>query len=143
MSTSVPAALPSVGLFWGVPDGGRLHLVTAMTPLAEAEPYGDALTDPRGHYELWEGWQQLGAAHLKAQGLPVTILSYEYEDCPRGRVVCDARSRRFTLFADRKLQTLPVLAELKRLFGLTSEMVVVRSDPHYRSRIKIPAIRPE
>lgn len=32
--------VPSVGIFWGVPDDGRTVLVTDRTPLAEAEAYG-------------------------------------------------------------------------------------------------------
>lgn len=39
------AAMPSVGIVWGVRDrAGPLVLVTDRTPLAEAEPYGDFLT---------------------------------------------------------------------------------------------------
>lgn len=48
-------------------------LVTDLTPLAEAEPYGAFLTHPRGHYEVWEGWRRLGPAGLARRGLPVLV----------------------------------------------------------------------
>ena len=44
----------SIGIVWGlITDAERLQLVTDLTPLADAEPYGDFLTHPRGHAEVW------------------------------------------------------------------------------------------
>jgi hypothetical protein len=40
---------PSVGIFWLV--GGSL--IIDSTPLSEAEQYGDHLTQPRSHLEVW------------------------------------------------------------------------------------------
>ena len=45
---------PRVGIFWLV-DGKPL---IDVAPLSEAEPYGDHLTHPRGHPEVWEQWQR-------------------------------------------------------------------------------------
>jgi len=46
---------PAVGIVWGVRDGnGPRRIVIDGTPLGKAEPYGDFLTHPRGHYEVWE-----------------------------------------------------------------------------------------
>ena len=92
------AGAPSVGIVWGVRDGaGPLLLVTDRTPLAEAEPYGDYLTHPRGHHEVWEGWRRLGPAGLARRGLPALIAWHEYEHFPRGRAVFDTGTGRFTL----------------------------------------------
>lgn len=45
-----------VGIVWGVREGsGPLALVLDRTPLVAAESYGDRLTHPRGHHEVWEG----------------------------------------------------------------------------------------
>jgi hypothetical protein len=55
----------SVGIFWGIPDSNRSWtLLIDATPFAEAEPYGDFLTHPRGHYDVWNNWQELNAAAL-------------------------------------------------------------------------------
>lgn len=123
-----------VGIFWGVPNAaGTMQLVIDSTPLSEAEPYGDFLTHPGGHYEVWETWRRLGPAKLAARGLPPAIVWNEYEEFPRGRVVFDTRSRRFTLYADRKLQEPRLREKLLKSFGLDATTCDVRSDPHYRT----------
>ncbi len=126
--------VPSVGIVWGVQDrAAPLLLVIDRTCLLEAEPYGDFLTHPRGHHEVWEGWRRLGAGGLARRGLPTLIAWHEYEHFPRGRVVFDTTVSRFTLYADRKLQVPDVLREVLCAFGLDPKRCAVRSDPHYRS----------
>ena len=128
------APTPSVGIFWGVPDGGRTVLVTDRTPLAGAEGYGDCLTHPRGHHEVWEAWRRLGGTTLRRRGLPPSIAGHEYEAFPRGRVVYMRGQALFTLYADRRLQSADTVAELVQLFGLAGQRHAVRSDAHYRTR---------
>ena len=128
------AGAPSVGIVWGVRDGaGPLLLVTDRTPLAEAESYGDCLTHPRGHHEVWEGWRRLGPAGLARRGLPALIAWHEYEHFPRGRAVFDTGTGRFTFYADRRLQAPGVLPAVLRALGLDPARCTVRSDPHYRT----------
>ncbi|MEE7504047.1 hypothetical protein [Methylobacterium mesophilicum] len=127
------ATEPSVGIFWGVPDGGRTVLVTDRTTLAQAENYGDCLTHPHGHHEVWEAWRRLGATALRRRGLPPAIAGHEYEAFPRGRVVYMHGPALFTLYADRRLQRPDTIADLVRLFGITGEHHTVRSDAHYRT----------
>lgn len=124
---------PSVGIFWGVPDGGRTVLVTDRTPLAEAEAYGDCLTHARGHHEVWEAWRKLGATALRRAGLPPAIAGHEYEAFPRGRVVYMRGPALFTLYADHRLQSADTITVLVRLFGLVGQRRAVRSDAHYRT----------
>ena len=124
---------PSVGIFWGVPDNGRTVLVTDSTTLTQAESYGDCLTHPRGHHEVWDAWRSLGATALRRRGLPPAIARHEYEAFPRGRVVYMRAPALFTLYADRRLQRPETVADLVRVFGLTEERHVVRSDAHYRT----------
>ena len=126
---------PSVGIFWGIPDGSASNptLVIDSTPLSRAEPYGAALTHPRGHYDVWEAWQGLGVAGLKRRGLPAAIVWSEYEQHPRGRIVYDTVTHVFTIYADRRLQTPEFIERLVHAFGLTQAQFVVRGDSHYRS----------
>jgi hypothetical protein len=126
---------PCVGIYWGVPSqAGEISIVIDVSVLAEAEPYGDFLTHPRGHYDVWEAWRRLGPARLARRGLPDAILMHEYEDFPRGRVVYDGDRKRFVIYADRKLQTPSSIIEIVRAFHLEAEAYVVQSDLHYRSR---------
>ena len=103
------------------------------TTLAEAETYGEFLTHPRGHYDVWEAWRQRSAVWLAGQGLPPAIKWHEYEDCPRGRVVCHRPSGLFTIYADRALQGRDMVAGIVEAFGLTEARREVRGDLHYRT----------
>jgi hypothetical protein len=109
-------------------------LVIDSTPLSEAEIYGEFLTHPRGHYDVWENWRRLGPAGLASAGLPAAILWHEYEDFPRGRIVCHRETERFIIYADRRLQTAAFIRRIATAFALPPGRVDVRSDEHYRTR---------
>ncbi len=122
-----------VGIFWAVPDAGGTQLVTEATSLADAEPYGDVLTHPNGHYETWSAWQALGPAALARRGLPVAIVWHEYEDLPRGRVVYHVPDRRFTVYADMRLLAPAMQARIIAAFTLPVGRTRLSTDPHYRT----------
>jgi hypothetical protein len=128
-----PRATVSVGIFWLVPDSPRAPvLVTDKEPLAMAEPYGDFLTHPRGHYEVWSDWKHRGARFLRAQGWPLAILTTEYEVFPRGRAVFHIPSNTFWIYADRRLRNGPAIKAITASLGLSDEAFEVKSDEHYR-----------
>jgi hypothetical protein len=123
-----------VGIFWGIPDSRHSWVfLTDSSPLAEAEPYGDFLTHPRGHYDVWEKWQKLSATELHRRAIPPTVAYHEYEDFPRGRIVYQIKSGQFIVYADRRLQHPDLLREIANLFALAPGTFVVRSDAHYRT----------
>ena len=121
---------PAVGIFWQVSG----VLVIDRSTLDEAEPYADCLTHAAGHYERWQEWQALGVARLTALGFPERIAWTEYDQWPRGRIVYQTPTRRFMLYADRRLQQPTIIDALKTAFGLNDAKVkvTVRSDLHYR-----------
>jgi hypothetical protein len=124
----------SVGIFWGIPSSDkRWTILTDATPLSEAEPYGDFLTHPRGHYEVWSSWQTLSAAALAKQHIPQAVAYHEYEDFPRGRIVFQIKSGQFIVYADRRLQRSDVVTDIATLFAIAPGTFVVRSDAHYRT----------
>lgn len=116
----------SVGIFWQV-EG---KWVAAGCSVDEASPYGDALTYDGGHAEHWERWQEAGGRWLAEHGLPQAILTSEYEEHPRGRVVKTPAC--FVIYADRRLLSSQSLAEIVALFSLESEVVKSSPDSHYR-----------
>jgi hypothetical protein len=124
---------PHVGIFWQVHDAaGNPHLVFDAEPLATAEPYGDFLTHPRGHHDVWALWRRRGSRFLAARHWPLTILTTEYDAHPRGRVVLHIPANAFWLYADRRLQHPAFIAAVETTLGLAAEQCLVKSDDHYR-----------
>jgi hypothetical protein len=78
---------PRVGIFWVVNGKSLID----STPLSDGEPYGDYLTHPRGHAEMWEALQRAGA-------VPRDV---EYEESRRGRAMYNTKTKRFRLLADK------------------------------------------
>lgn len=123
-----------VGIYWGIPNPDHSwSILTDKSSLAEAEPYGDFLTHPRGHYDVWSEWQKLGSVALAKRGIPETVAYHEYEDFPRGRIVYETKTSQFIIYADRRLQRTEVVAEIATLFSLAPGTFAVRSDAHYRT----------
>jgi hypothetical protein len=132
--TEAPKGKPCVGIYWGIADGSGPHtIIVDVSTLTDAEPYGNFLTHPRGHYDVWEAWRRLGKLGLAQRGLPDVFRVNEYEDFPRGRVVYDSEHKRFVVYADRRLQNPASVAEIVSAFQLGSEPYIVQSDAHYRS----------
>ena len=119
---------PSVGIFWKI---GRVLIIDHST-LDEAEAYDECLTHAAGHYERWKGWQRLGVSRLRSLGYPDSIITSEYDEWPRGRIVHEVPANRFVLYADRRLQKPDIIAALTEAFRLEAQKVVIRSDAHYR-----------
>lgn len=123
-----------IGIFWGIPSTDHSwHILADKISLAEAEPYGDFLTHPRGHYDVWSEWQKLNATALAKQAIPQAAAYHEYEDFPRGRIVHHVKDRQFIIYADRRLQHPDILADIVNLFSLSPGGFIVRSDAHYRT----------
>jgi hypothetical protein len=98
--------------------------------MAETEAYGDFLNHG-AHYDHWINLAALGALELQKQGLPDIFCWSEYEEWPRGRVVFHRPSGRFTLYADRTLQTPATIRNIIRRFSLPADLTDIRSDAHY------------
>src|ERR1700688_2310662 len=103
MKRRVPRGEPHIGIFWIV----RGTLVIDRTALGVGEGYGDLLTHPRSHIDVWKKWRLGG----KVPG------ESEYEEFPRGRVMYNTKTQRFTLLADRcilreKIMVTKIMSEL-------------------------------
>lgn len=117
--TSRPVPEPRVGIFWVV----RGKLVIDSMALSDGEPYGDHLTHPRSHIEVWEQWRLSGKIPSES----------EYEEFPRGRVMYNTQTERFTLLADRCiLKDKDVVAIIMSEMNLRSQSTDKGTDAHYR-----------
>jgi len=110
---------PRVGIFWLL--NGKPIIDSA--PLSEAEPYGDHLTHPRGHAAVWEQYQRVGT-------VPAEM---EYEEAPRGRVMYNTKTQRFTLLADRCiLKDKGIVSKIMSEMNLLNKNTDKGTDSHYR-----------
>jgi hypothetical protein len=131
MNGAFEAEAPSVGIFWAVETGpGEARLLTAGCSLESAEPYGDFLTFPDGHYEVWARWR---IAKESAPVLRVVATTFEYEDWPRGRIVFERSKGHFIIYADRKLMRPETIAQIQKRFSISTEQMTVQTDFHYQS----------
>jgi hypothetical protein len=125
------AEMPSLGIFWVVEAAPReARLLTAGCSLEAAAPYGDFLTFPDGHYDVWEGWRTLRDPDAALRAL---VRTFEYEECPRGRIVFDRVKKRFVLYADRKLMLPETISQIQARFALSPDKTIVETDFHYQS----------
>ena len=126
----VKAELSSLGIFWVVETASReVRLLTAGCSLEVAEPYGDFLTFPDGHYEVWGRWRNIKHPNAALRAL---VRAFEYEDWPRGRIVFDRVKERFVLYADRKLMLPDTITQIQARFALLPDKTK-RSERTHRS----------
>jgi hypothetical protein len=108
---------PQVGIFWLV--NGKLLIDS--TTLNEAVPYGNRVTHPRSHIDVWQHFQRLGEVPPE----------YEYEEYPRGRVMHHPSSGEFVILADECiLDHKDLIAEITKALHLPNK-TKLGTDPHY------------
>jgi hypothetical protein len=118
MNRHSPEDVPHVGIFWLL--NGKLTIDS--TPVGEAEPYGDHLTHPRSHVDVWGQWRLGGKVPSES----------EYEEFPRGRVMYNTKTQRFTLLADRCiLRDKGVVSRIMSELHLPSKNTDKGTDAHY------------
>src|ERR1035441_4486160 len=110
---------PQVGIFWLLGD----RLIIDTTPMSGGEQYGDCLNHPKSHIDYWTERQRLG-------DLPRDT---EYEEHPRGRVVYNTKTDRYSFCADRCiLRKKSVVKRIVKAMHLPIEMTDVLTDGDYR-----------
>ena len=110
---------PRVGIFWLI--GNRL--IIDSTPLNAAEPYGECLGHAKSHIDFWAERQALGEVPRDT----------EYEEHPRGRVVFNSKTERYSFCADRCiLKKKSVVKRIMTAMRMPIEMSDIIADSHYR-----------
>ena len=113
---------PCVGIFWLV--NGKL--ISDVTPISHAETYGDCLGHAKGHLDFWSELQRSGFISS----------DMEYEDAPRGRIVFNAGTGQYILYADMCIRKRSnVVRKILHDFALPENGTVLSGDEHYRCRV--------
>jgi hypothetical protein len=118
----------------GVPQVGIVFLVKGKpfidgTPVTEAEDYAHFKIHGRDHYQYWGQLQRIKA-------VPAEV---EYDEVPRGRVVYDTQTRKYTLLLDRCiLKKKKLVSDIMAQMSLTFENTSTSTDPHYRCPTCLP-----
>lgn len=124
-----------VGPYWFVRDAsGRVLLMAHRCALSNAEEYGDFLTRPHGHYEVWEGWR---TGQQPESTVAAIVRDCEYEDWPRGRVVFHAVRSRFIVYADSQIFRQELQERILERFRIPPERALFSRDEHYVSKCKL------
>ena len=113
-------AAPKVGILF-VHDN---YAWIDSTPVDQATLYGTVLTHDKGHDAYWEELQASGSVPRDE----------EYDECPRGRVCYDTKTKTFHLYLDRCILKRQELVErIIRTMNLPPEILTeTRLDSHYR-----------
>lgn len=107
-----------LGIFWLV--GEKLIIDSSL--LVEAEQYGNRITHPRSHIDVWTKLE------LNGQVPPGS----EYDEYPRGRVTQDISSGEFNILADRCILNRKNLVAVVRNALNLPKKAKLSTDPHYK-----------
>jgi hypothetical protein len=119
-----------VGPYWFARgDSGKVVLIAHRCALADAEKYGDFLTSPHAHYDLWESWR----AQRPPDGLAAIVREAEYEEWPRGRVVYNFVHNQFIVYGDKQVFEHKLQHRVLEHFGIPANRVEFSKDGHYQS----------
>jgi hypothetical protein len=103
----------------GLRASGWLVFETSL--LSEVERYGNCLTHPRSYIDVWTELQTGGQVAADA----------EYEESPRGRVVCDTRIDCFVIMADCCiLSRMEIMTKIRAAMNLTDKNTETSADLH-------------
>lgn len=83
----------------------------------KAEVYGDMLTDPYGHSDLFDS--------------TFADSGREYYDFPRGRVVYDTVKKEYVIYIDHCLNKTNKIISIKKLFCIEEKNCRIDFDDHY------------
>lgn len=112
-----------VGIFFVMQE----HLLIDVAPLAQGEPYGDAINFS-GHFDYWEALNPTSAAEQ-------LFKNHAYDHFPRGRVVYFNKTSSFKLYADRCITKVEI-EKIAAAFQLPAYRLA--RDEHYQCAICNP-----
>jgi hypothetical protein len=124
----VPSNEPRLGLFWFIAEHRRPSRFASISrPLSTISEVAGFKTLDEGHVDVWPTVQRLDQ----------TVLPYEYEYFPRGRVNWRKEDDKWILVLDPKFKRAPFITHVVVAWKIPRERLLVLTDAHYRSMARV------
>lgn len=110
---------PMIGIFWILPGS---KIVGEKIPLRDASKAPSQFKDiEKSHDEVWDTQKRIW-------GFP----EYEYYEITRGRVLFDAKARRFVIISNQEtISDSDLTQKIQDWFGIRDFEPILKSDIHY------------
>jgi hypothetical protein len=119
---------PRLGLFWFIGRGRNPSRFASLSrPFSTVSEVGGFKTLDEGHVDVWPTVQRLDQ----------TLLPYEYEYFPRGRVNWRKEDDRWLLVLDSKLNRSTFIDYVVLVWRIPRTRLLALPDAHYRSIARI------
>jgi len=119
---------PRLGLFWFIAKNRNpsqfASFSRSFSDVSEIEGFK---TLDEGHVDVWPALQRVDQ----------TLVPYEYEYFPRGRVNWRKEDNRWILVLDPKLNSSPFITYIVIAWKIPPSQLLVLSDGHYRGMARI------
>jgi hypothetical protein len=115
---------PRLGLFWFIAkDHDFSRFASCSRPFSQVSEVAGFKTLDDGHIDIWPTLHRLDP----------TLLDFDYDHFPRGRVNWRKEDDRWLLVLDPKLSRAPFITLIVTLWNIPRHRLLVLTDDHYRS----------
>jgi len=122
--SAVSSDEPRLGLFWFIAqDCKPSRFVSCSRPFSQVSEVAGFKTIDEGHVDIWPLIQRLDP----------TLLGYDYDYFPRGRVNWRKEDNRWLLILDRKLMGASFVTDIVNAWKIPTHRLLVLHDAHYCS----------
>jgi hypothetical protein len=119
---------PRLGLFWFIAQDRKPSRFTSCSrPLSQVSEVAGFKTLDEGHVDIWPTIQRLDP----------TLLNYDYDYFPRGRMNWRKEDDRWLLVLDRKLSRAPFVTHIVNAWKIPPDRLLILHDAHYRSIARV------
>ena len=124
----LPSNEPRPGLFWFIAQGRNpSRFVSCSRPFSEVSEVAGFKTLEEGHVDIWPTVQRFDQ----------TLIDYDYDYFPRGRVNWRKEDDRWLLVLDPKLNRAPFITHILTVWKIPRNRLLVLTDAHYRSMARV------
>ena len=125
---ALPSNEPRLGLFWFIAQDRKPSRFTSCSrPFSQVSEVAGFKTLDEGHVDIWPAVQHLDQ----------TLVEYDYDYFPRGRVNWRKEDDRWLLLLDPKLNRAPFISHVVTVWKIPPDRLLVLTDAHYRSMARV------